>query len=84
MHRDLHRRLARIVGEAHVVADPEALRVYECDAYTLEKSRPEIVVLPGSSEEVVEVVRLLAHERIAFVPRGAGTGLSGGCRSRRR
>jgi glycolate oxidase len=38
-----------------------------------------VVVLPRSTEQVAEVVRLLHREGIAFVPRGAGTGLSGGC-----
>jgi glycolate oxidase len=71
--------LRQIVGAKHVVVDADALRVYECDGYTLEKARPEIVVLPGTTDEVVEVVQLLARERVAFVPRGAGTGLSGGC-----
>jgi glycolate oxidase len=75
----LIKSLARIVGTKNVVVDPEALRVYECDGFTLEKARPEVVVLPGSAEEVVEVVKLLAREKVAFVPRGAGTGLSGGC-----
>ena len=37
-----------------------------------------LVVLPGTREEVIAVVRLLASEGVAFVPRGAGTGLSGG------
>jgi glycolate oxidase len=36
-------------------------------------------VLPRTTEEVVRIVRLLDRERLAFVPRGAGTGLSGGC-----
>jgi len=74
----LIRDLRRIVGTANVVTDNDSLRVYECDGYTIEKARPELVVLPASAEEVVAVVKLLARERIAFVPRGAGTGLSGG------
>ena len=53
--------------------------VYDCDGYTLEKAVPEIVVLPHSTEEVAAVVKFLNKEKIAFVPRGAGTGLSGGC-----
>src|SRR5690606_10636159 len=38
----------------------------------------KLAVFPGSREEVVTVVRALAEHRIPFVPRGAGTGLSGG------
>ncbi len=71
--------LREIVGEAAVISRPAELRVYECDGYTLEKSVPEVVLLPGSTAEVVQILRLLHREGIAFVPRGAGTGLSGGC-----
>jgi len=71
--------LAGIVGADAVVERATELRVYECDGYTLEKSAPEIVVLPATPEEVVAVVRLLHKHGVAFVPRGAGTGLSGGC-----
>jgi glycolate oxidase len=71
--------LRAIVGDDAVIARPTELRVYECDGYTLEKSAPEVVVLPRSTDEVVGIVRLLHDEDLAFVPRGAGTGLSGGC-----
>jgi glycolate oxidase len=62
-----------------VITSPSATRVYECDGWTLERRMPEMVVLPRSAEEVAAVVRLLHRHRVAFVPRGAGTGLSGGC-----
>jgi len=71
--------LGDIVGPDGVVVQPTALSVYECDGYTLEKAIPEVVVLPRSTEEVAAVVKLLHSKKIAFVPRGAGTGLSGGC-----
>ena len=71
--------LRTIAGDDAVIARPTELRVYECDGYTLEKSAPEVVVLPRSTEQVAAVVALLHREGIAFVPRGAGTGLSGGC-----
>src|SRR5205814_7279278 len=70
--------LRGIVGTDGVIDRPEALLVYECDGYTLERAAPEVVVLPRTPEEVATVVRLLAGDGIAFVPRGAGTGLSGG------
>ncbi len=75
----LRRALATIVGAEGVIAEPAALRVYECDGYTLERSVPGLVVLPRTTDEVARVVRLAADTGIAFVPRGAGTGLSGGC-----
>src|SRR3989449_7501847 len=70
--------LRGIVGADGVIDRPEALLVYECDGYTLERAAPEVVVLPRTPAEVAAVLRLLAAERISFVPRGAGTGLSGG------
>src|SRR5438034_5304705 len=70
--------LRGIVGADGVIDRPEALLVYECDGYTLERAAPEVVVLPRTPAEVAAVLRLLAAERIPFVPRGAGTGLSGG------
>ncbi len=71
--------LEDIVGPDGMVTRPSEAVVYECDGYTLAKHVPEIVVLPRTPEEVVAVVRLLHEHDIAFVPRGAGTGLSGGC-----
>src|SRR5881296_2963830 len=70
--------LRLIVGADGVIDRPEALLVYECDGYTLARTAPEVVVLPHTPAEVAAVLRLLAAERIPFVPRGAGTGLSGG------
>src|SRR5262245_44339688 len=71
--------LRAIVGDEAVITRPTEVRVYECDGYTLEKSAPEVVVLPDCTAQVAEIMRLLQRERIACVPRGAGTGLSGGC-----
>lgn len=76
---ELLREMCGIVGPAGVVAHPSELSVYDCDGYTLEKSVPDLVVLPGSTDEVSQVLRLLKQHGIPFVPRGTGTGLSGGC-----
>src|SRR2546422_9225585 len=70
--------LRGIVGADGVIDRPEALLVYECDGYTLERATPEAVVLPRTPAEGGAVLGVLAAEKIAFVPRGAGTGLSGG------
>jgi glycolate oxidase len=77
--RDVLTSLAAIAGAGGVLSREAEARVYECDGYTMAKSVPDVVVLPRTVEEVAEVVRLLHREGIAFVPRGAGTGLSGGC-----
>jgi len=72
------KRLSGIVGETHVITDPDRLLVYESDGLTAYRVTPRAVVLPGSTDEVARVVEILHAEGIEVVPRGAGTGLSGG------
>jgi len=71
--------LADIVGRDALVARPGETRVYECDGWTMAKQVPDLVVLPRTPEQAAAVVRVLHRNGLAFVPRGAGTGLSGGC-----
>ena len=78
--RALARRMSAVVGEAHCISDPAGLSVYECDGLTHGRIRPRLVVLPASTEEVVEVVRLARAAGVPLIPRGSGTGLSGGAR----
>ncbi len=66
------------LGTEHVITEPEQLRVYECDGLTGHRAIPELVVLPGSTEDVQLVLRACYRDRVPFVARGAGTGLSGG------
>jgi glycolate dehydrogenase FAD-linked subunit len=75
--KDLTYALRRIVGKDGVICDEQELLVYECDAYTLEKRLPGLVVLPRSTDEVAAVVRTCAAHRVPIIPRGAGTSLSG-------
>jgi glycolate oxidase len=70
--------LRSALGRGHVLTEPEELRVYECDGLTGHRAVPEVVALPRSTEEVQAVVRACHRERVPFVARGAGTGLSGG------
>ena len=56
----------------------EQLRTYECDGLTLFRVMPELVLLPSSAQEMQAIVKVCHRERIPFVARGAGTGLSGG------
>ena len=70
--------LADVLGAEHVITEPERLATYDCDGLTGWRARPACVVLPSSAEEVQAVVRLCARDRVPFVARGAGTGLSGG------
>src|SRR5437667_9247201 len=69
--------LRDIVGPEHVVTGEHELLVYECDAYTLEKNLPNVVVLPRTTEEVSRIAKLCAEQNIPIIPRGAGTSLSG-------
>src|SRR3954465_15457586 len=71
-------RLAEIVGERHVLSRPSELLVYNSDGLPGYRRQPRLAVFPGTRPEAIAVVRLLASEGISFVPRGAGTGLSGG------
>jgi len=66
------------VGEAGFLDDADRLLVYESDGLTQYRVSPAAVVLPRSAREVSEVLRVLDEARIPVVPRGAGTGLSGG------
>ncbi len=71
--------LAEIVGNGGVIARAGELAVYECDGWTIAKSAPDLLVLPRTTAEVSGVLAALERRGVAFVPRGAGTGLSGGC-----
>ncbi len=75
---DVVRELESIVGASHVITDPDRLVAYESDGLTAYRVAPRAVVLPATTDEVASVVRLLHLEGIEIVPRGAGTGLSGG------
>jgi glycolate oxidase subunit GlcD len=70
--------LRRIVGDRYLLDRDEERLVYECDACILMRAVPDVVVLPGTTDEVAAIVRLCRQYKVPFVPRGAGTGLSGG------
>src|SRR5690242_14406350 len=74
------RRLDEAVGRGNVLRDPADLLVYEADGLTHGRTRPALVVLPGSTEQVSAVLRIANEAKLPVVPRGAGTGLSGGAR----
>jgi glycolate oxidase subunit GlcD len=74
----LHGTLAAIVGERRVLQRPSALVAYHSDGLPGYERTPSLAVFPGTREELIAVVRLLAVHGVPFVPRGAGTGLSGG------
>lgn len=74
----LERNLTKLLGQERVLYTSDALLAWECDGFTMHKSKPRAVVLPESTAEVQAVVKLLHAAKVPFVPRGAGTCLSGG------
>src|SRR5260370_7764847 len=73
----LVRELQAAIGKRWVLHAPEDLLVYEYDA-TIDRSLPEAVVLPQSTEEVAAAVRIARRHGLPITARGSGTGLSGG------
>ncbi len=70
-------QLRAIVGRDAVLDRPEDLMLYEYDG-GVRTSTPDAVVFPQDTEQVSRIVKFAARERVPIVPRGAGTGLSGG------
>src|SRR5258708_26324421 len=73
----LIRELQAAIGKRWVVHAPEDILVYEYDA-TIERSLPDAVVLPQSTDEVAATVRIVRRHGLPVTARGSGTGLSGG------
>ena len=69
--------LRRIVGHEALVAKPHDLKIFERDG-SIEGAIPDAVVLAADTQQVADVIKVAAQHRIPVVPRGAGTGLSGG------
>ncbi len=69
--------LVRIVGKENVLSSETDLLLYGYDA-SLFRGRPDLIVLPGSTEEVSHIVKFAHGNGIPVVPRGSGTNLSGG------
>ena len=67
--------LQKILGKTGVLSTPEDLAVYSYDG-TFSEARPDIVVLPETTEQVSRIVKLAAEARIPIVPRGMGSGLA--------
>jgi len=67
-----------VVGERGLISSAEELHTYECDGLTNFRVMPQAVLLPTTTEQVQGIVRACQRERIPFVARGSGTGLSGG------
>jgi glycolate oxidase len=62
-----------------IMFDPAALLVYESDGFTIAKARPRAVIFADGTSQIVDIVHLLEKHDAQIVPRGSGTGLTGGC-----
>ncbi len=71
------RQLERAVGEEAVLWRPEEVLAFEYDG-TIERAMPQAVAFPDSAQQVASVVKIALEAGLPVVPRGAGTGLSGG------
>jgi len=69
--------LARLVGKENVLSSAMHFKLYEYDA-SLNRSKPDCIVLPTSTEQVAKVVKFAYDNRIPIIARGTGTNLSGG------
>ncbi|GAB4318140.1 MAG: FAD-linked oxidase C-terminal domain-containing protein [Candidatus Zixiibacteriota bacterium] len=67
-----------ICGDNYVLTEPAELDIHGSDETEDLRFPPEVVLLPGSAEEIQAIMRHCSERHIAVTPRGAGTGLSGG------
>jgi glycolate oxidase len=79
--RDIIEKLEKIVGQKNLIFDPEKMEDYSHDEFSLRDiaKMPELVVKPGKTEEVAEILHLANEENIPVTPRGGATGMAGGC-----
>jgi glycolate oxidase len=72
------KKFVAVLGEKGVVQRKEELLTYECDGLTSYKQCPPVAVLPRTTEQVSEIVKICNQYSVPFIARGSGTGLSGG------
>ena len=78
-HRlEIINKLKKIINPENVLAENEEMKPYETDALSAYKQMPLAVILPENTQEVSAVLKYCNKENIKVIPRGAGTGLSGG------
>src|SRR5439155_25374842 len=75
--QELALELELIVGSGNVLWQQYDLMLYEYDG-SIDKARPRAVVFPTTTQQVADVVKLCSSRGVAYLARGAGTGLSGG------
>ena len=70
--------ISKILSKTNILTHDDEIRPYETDALTAYRQKPLLVVLPETVEQVSKVLKYCNENKIKIVPRGAGTGLSGG------
>jgi len=77
LEKSISKKIWNIVGQENVVADKETRICYSYDATNL-KYLPDLVVYPTTREQISEILKLANEDRFPVIPRGAGTGFTGG------
>ncbi len=72
------KKFEAVLGKNGVVQRREELITYECDGLAAYRQRPAVAVLPRTTEQVAQVVKICNQYSVPFIARGSGTGLSGG------
>jgi len=75
---ELVSKLRAVLGAQGVIDAPEEVKAYECDALAAYRCPPLVAVLPSTTEDVAQVLRICSQMGVPVVPRGAGTSLAGG------
>ncbi|KAE9632385.1 FAD-linked oxidase C-terminal domain-containing protein [Parasedimentitalea maritima] len=75
---ELAAKLSTVLPQDALIQDEAETRAYECDALTAYRCPPMLVVLPRTTQEVSDVLRVCHQMGVPVVPRGAGTSLAGG------
>ncbi len=75
---DIISNLKKIINSENVLSEDDEIKVYETDALLAYKQKPLAVVLPENTLEVSKILKYCNENKIKVIPRGAGTGLSGG------
>jgi glycolate oxidase len=76
--REVVAALRRLLPEQCVLFNEEDTRPYECDGLAAYRQLPMVVALPQNEEQIVAILKTCRSMNVPIVPRGAGTGLSGG------
>ena len=76
--KEIVKKLSKFVNAENILSEADEVRPYETDALSVYTQTPLAVVLPENTKQVSDILKYCHEENIKVVPRGAGTGLSGG------